>query len=68
MPEARCWLILESLLNNVGGSTIAAFDDSGAVFVVACSELSAIMLYGTDSADVVSQLAIKAAPFCSLTW
>jgi hypothetical protein len=35
----------QALLNNVGGSTIAAYDPQGKIFAVASSELRALMLY-----------------------
>ncbi|KAL7423552.1 hypothetical protein Q5752_001132 [Cryptotrichosporon argae] len=39
------------MLNNVGGSTIAAFDSSGLVFAVACSATQTIMLYDCTNLD-----------------
>lgn len=41
----------KGLLNDVGGSTIAAFDNTGSVFAVACSETQTIMLFGTNTLD-----------------
>jgi COMPASS component SWD2 len=41
-------------MNNVGGSTIAAFDNTGQIFAVASSDLRAVMLYATDAPDAVS--------------
>ena len=43
----------QGLLNEVGGSTIAAFDNTGLVFAVACSDTQTIMLYGTNTMDSV---------------
>ncbi len=40
-------------LNDVGGSTIAAFDSGGLVFAVACSDTQTIALYGSQSLDNV---------------
>ncbi|TXT04928.1 hypothetical protein VHUM_04011 [Vanrija humicola] len=39
------------LINDVGGSTIAAFDSGGVVFAVACSDTQAIMLFDSSSLD-----------------
>ena len=44
----------QALLNNMGASCIAAFDNTGEVFVVACSEQRSIALYATASPDGVS--------------
>lgn len=54
----------QALLNNVGGSTIAAFDDTkGEIFAVASSELRAVMLYATDVPDAVSLSSIYRSQF-----
>ncbi|ORY21006.1 putative histone lysine N-methyltransferase [Naematelia encephala] len=39
------------LLNDVGGATVAAFDNTGAVLAVACSDTQTIMLYSAASMD-----------------
>ncbi|KAK4683872.1 COMPASS component SWD2, partial [Tremellales sp. Uapishka_1] len=44
------------LLNDIGGSSIAAFDSSGIVFAVACSDTQTIMLYDCTSLDNVSAI------------
>ncbi|WVR05566.1 hypothetical protein IAU60_002585 [Kwoniella sp. DSM 27419] len=41
----------KGLVNDVGGSALAAFDNQGVVFAVACSETQTIMLYATVSLD-----------------
>lgn len=38
----------------MGGPTIAAFDSSGVVFSVACSQTQTVMLYDSTSMDDVS--------------
>lgn len=48
------------MVNDIGGSTIAAFDTSGVVFAVACSDIQAVMLYDSTTLD-----AVRAHP-CSL--
>jgi COMPASS component SWD2 len=44
---------LQGLVNDVGGSTIAAFDSSGVVFAVACSSIQTVMLFDSTSLDDV---------------
>lgn len=44
----------KGLVNDVGGSAIAAMDNTGVVFAVACSDTQTIMMYATKTADVVS--------------
>jgi hypothetical protein len=46
--------IAKGFLNDIGGSTIAAFDNIGNVFGVACSETQTIFLFGTNTGDSVS--------------
>ena len=45
---------LQAQINDVGGSSVAAFDNSGMVFAVACSQTQTIMLYAVSSMDHVS--------------
>ncbi|EIW72712.1 hypothetical protein M231_07216 [Tremella mesenterica] len=40
-----------ALLNDVGGTAVAAFDNSGLVFAVACFQTQTIMLYAVSSMD-----------------
>lgn len=40
-------------MNDVGGSTIAAFDNGGQVFAVACSDSQTVALYDSGHLDVV---------------
>ncbi|KAI9634438.1 WD40-repeat-containing domain protein [Dioszegia hungarica] len=49
LRQGKC----QALLNNVGGSTIAAFDHAGTIFAVASSDLGVVMLYGTDAPDAI---------------
>ncbi|OXC65101.1 hypothetical protein AYX13_05713 [Cryptococcus neoformans] len=42
----------KGLVNDVGGSAIAAMDNTGVVFAVACSDTQTIMMYATKTADV----------------
>ncbi|KAK8865601.1 hypothetical protein IAR55_000745 [Kwoniella newhampshirensis] len=44
--------ICKGLIQDVGGSAIAAFDNLGLVFAVACSDNQTIMLYATAEADM----------------
>lgn len=44
----------KGLLRDLGGSSIAAFDNTGKVFAVVCSETHTLMLYSALSADSVS--------------
>ncbi|KAL1405198.1 hypothetical protein Q8F55_008823 [Vanrija albida] len=41
------------VINDMGGSTIAAFDSGGVVFAVACSDNQTIMLFDSASLDAV---------------
>ncbi|WWC88184.1 uncharacterized protein L201_003089 [Kwoniella dendrophila CBS 6074] len=41
----------KGLVNDVGGSAIAAFDNQGIIFAVACSETQTIMMYATNTMD-----------------
>lgn len=45
---------VQAVVNDIGGTTIAAFDSSGVVFAVACSQTQTIMLYDSISLDDVS--------------
>lgn len=50
-------LTSQGMVNQIGGSTIAAFDSSGVVFAVACSQTQTVMLYDSTSLDDVSWYA-----------
>jgi COMPASS component SWD2 len=43
----------QGLLREVGGSSVVAFDNSGAVFAVACSQTQTIALYAHATMDHV---------------
>lgn len=47
-------LTWQGVVNDMGGPTIAAFDSSGVVFSVACSQTQTVMLYDSTSMDDVS--------------
>lgn len=51
-------LTLQGVVNDMGGPTIAAFDSSGVVFSVACSQTQTVMLYDSTSMDDVSFAAV----------
>lgn len=42
------------MLNDMGGSVIAAFDNTGKVFAVACTKTQTISMYATENFDSVS--------------
>jgi COMPASS component SWD2 len=46
----------KALLKDMGGSCLAAFDNAGQVFAVACGETRSIALYATDNPDGVGHL------------
>lgn len=46
-------LTLQGVVNDMGGPTIAAFDSSGVVFSVACSQTQTVMLFDSTSMDDV---------------
>jgi hypothetical protein len=51
-------LTLQGLLRDIGGSSVAAFDNTGAVFAVACSQTQTIALYAHATMDHVRPLSI----------
>ncbi len=52
-PPLKADISHQGMLNDVGGTTIAAFDNTGQVFAVACSDTQTIMLFGTNTMDSV---------------
>lgn len=49
----------KALLNDIGASCIAAYDNSGSVFAVASSDHQTIALFATASPDGVSFIRIS---------
>lgn len=47
-------LTAQGVLNDMGGSTIAAFDSSGCVFAVACGQTQTVLLFDASTLDSVS--------------
>jgi COMPASS component SWD2 len=47
-------LTIQGLINDLGGSVIAAYDNTGEVIAVACADTQIIMLFSTSAIDSVS--------------
>lgn len=52
--EGSFLLTKQGLINDLGGSVIAAYDNTGEVIAVACADTQIIMLFSTSAIDSVS--------------
>lgn len=55
----------QGISQDLGGSALAAFDNTGNVFAVACSQTQTVALYASKNFEVVSLITV---PNLTSTW